>query len=194
LGSFVDVVHITIHLGNCFQLLDVAVNRVSSFFLPPSTSTQGVPHVSDLAKMTWPYHFLDLTTEEKHARNQTLNRYATFVQLSALAPVAGYLVYLAVTWAAEISKRGRGSYDAVPSSPSLKTRRQSNVGTWDAGIRKWVWWLSDDVVLFGQVWGQRDQWIFGTLWAAWMLTLCFPETGHGTWLRMSCSRRGVLTS
>ncbi|KAK4032273.1 Ferric/cupric reductase transmembrane component 2 [Parachaetomium inaequale] len=128
--------------------------------------------------MAWPdYHFLDLSTAEKQVRRQTLDKYALYAQLSALVPVA--VVLLCRLWKRALSSRGsKGHYAAVPSSPVLKDRRNSNAGTWSSRSRTAQWWLGEDVVAAGMVLGQRDQWLVGILWAAWLLFLCVLETGE----------------
>ncbi|KAK3290674.1 ferric reductase NAD binding domain-containing protein [Chaetomium fimeti] len=123
------------------------------------------------------YHFIDLSTGEKQVRRQTLDKYALYAQLSVLLPVA---VLLIIRLWKQTSKAGasKGHYDAVPSSPVLKERRNSNVGTWSSRSRRLQWWLGEDVVVAGWVLGQRDQWVVGLVWTAWLLLLCVLETGE----------------
>lgn len=129
--------------------------------------------------MGWPYEFLDLSTEEKHLRRQALDRYASYAQLSAFVPVWLFLLYRLTSWAIGVAKSSKGSYDAIPNSPSLKSRRLSNAGSWGTHARQMQWWLNDEIVLFGQVWGRRDQFIVGTLWGIWLALLCVMGTGSG---------------
>jgi hypothetical protein len=110
--------------------------------------------------MAWPnYHFIDLAGDEKHARRQTLDRYALYAQLSALVPVAVLLLYRVARRAARAGASGgsAGDYAAVPSSPVLKERRNSNAGAWAARSGRARWWLGEDVVAAGMVLGQRDR-------------------------------------
>jgi hypothetical protein len=107
--------------------------------------------------MTWPnYHFIDLSTAEKQVRRQTLDKYGLLAQLSALIPVVVILVYRLAKRIAD-SRGSNGDYAAVPSSPVLKERRNSTAGRWSARSRKAQWWLGEDVVVFGKVYGQRDR-------------------------------------
>ncbi len=142
--------------------------------------------------MGWPYKFLTIPPEERHQRRLVLDRYGVYAQLLVLAPVAvGLAVRLsamAATAAASRARRARGggtggggggSYDAVPDSPSLKSQRLSARGTWASRARQLRWWLADDVRLFGQHWGHRDQWLLGGVWASLLLVLCVLETGKG---------------
>jgi hypothetical protein len=130
--------------------------------------------------MGWPYQFITLTTEEKHVRSATLARYAGLAQLSAVLPIVLFLLYRLASWARKAVDGGRGgSYGAVPNSPSLKSQRQTAWGVWRIRIGQLKWWLRGDVYIFGQLCGQRDQFLFGSLWAAWLLVLCVVETGHG---------------
>lgn len=130
--------------------------------------------------MGWPYQFISLSAEERHARREVLDRYATYAQLSALLPVAVYLVFRLASWAKTTLAANRdGSYAAVPNSPGLKVQRQTVWGAWSTRLRKLRWWLGDDVYLFGRRYGQRDQLLFGSLWAAWLLVLCVVDTGNG---------------
>ncbi|EGZ69065.1 hypothetical protein NEUTE2DRAFT_115205 [Neurospora tetrasperma FGSC 2509] len=119
--------------------------------------------------MNWPYQFLDLSQAEKQARRQSLDSYALYAQLSALIPIG--LVWLYQTLNKSSSSRKR-DYTAVPSSDSFNTRKQSN---WWSNLR---WWLGEDVVAFGEVLGQREQWIGGIVWAVWLLVLCVAGTGR----------------
>ncbi|KAL2023712.1 hypothetical protein VTK56DRAFT_1426 [Thermocarpiscus australiensis] len=129
--------------------------------------------------MTWPYRFLlDLSEAEKQARRQTLDKYALYAQLSALGPVAVILLYRLARWATRPGAPRKGGYAAVPSSPVLKVRRHSSLGTWSSRSRRVRWWLGEDVVVAGYVLGQRDQWVVGILWTSWLLLLSVLETGE----------------
>ncbi|KAI8186605.1 putative metalloreductase AIM14 [Colletotrichum sp. SAR 10_75] len=127
--------------------------------------------------MGWPYKFLDLSREEVQLRRQTLDRYGTYAQFSALTPI---ILALLLRLFVYLKQRVQASaaYDAVPDSPDLKARRQSWVGNLDANVRKVKWWLNDDVYFMGQHWGQKDQWVFGVAWFAWLLVLSTLETGE----------------
>ncbi|KAK3385034.1 ferric reductase NAD binding domain-containing protein [Podospora didyma] len=125
-----------------------------------------------------PFRFLDLSEAEKHLRRLALDRYAAYAQLSALLPVGVVLAYRTAEWAVNMSSPKRGAYAGVPGSPALKSQRQSGLGVWRARLRKVQWWLSDDVILFGTIWGQRDQWIIGSFWGLWLLLLCILDTGY----------------
>ncbi|KAK3400555.1 ferric reductase like transmembrane component-domain-containing protein [Sordaria brevicollis] len=120
--------------------------------------------------MSWPYQFLDLSQAEKHARRQSLDKYALYAQLSALIPIGLIWLYQTLN---KSSSRKKRDYTAIPSSDpdSFNNRRQSN--TWS----KLRWWLGEDVVAFGEVLGQRGQWVFGLLWSLWLLVLCIAGTG-----------------
>lgn len=130
--------------------------------------------------MSWPWQFVDVLSDaEKAQRRQTLNRFAGYAQISAFGPVFLVLVYRLALWAIKTFDARRAVYSAVPESPIRKKRRQSGLGAWEARYRLFQWWLGDDVVFFGQQWGRRDEWVFGLVWGAWMLTLSVLETGHG---------------
>ncbi|KAI0201361.1 ferric reductase like transmembrane component [Astrocystis sublimbata] len=135
--------------------------------------------------MGWPWEFVDLDDAQKLARRHTLDRYGLIAQLSALVPVALFLLYRLVAWSvARLSGAGRGSYAAVPeipdvppNSPTLKRERLSPVGSWSASARKVAWWFGDDVVFLGWNWGPRDQIIAAVAWSGWLLGLCVVGTG-----------------
>lgn len=121
--------------------------------------------------MDWPYQFLDLSRAEKHARRQSLDKYALYAQLSALIPIGLIWLYQTLN---KSSSRQKRNYTAIPSSDpdSFNTPKQSN--SWS----KLRWWLGEDVVAFGEVLGQRDQWVGGLIWAFWLLVLCVAGTGN----------------
>lgn len=113
--------------------------------------------------MAWPPWRIITTLSEadKQARRHVLDRYALYAQLSALVPVAALLLFRLVRWWATRSSRA-GGYDAVPSSPVLKERRNSGgvfaAAAWGArGRRRVGWWLGEDVKAMGMLLGQRDR-------------------------------------
>ncbi|KAI1109963.1 ferric reductase like transmembrane component [Nemania sp. NC0429] len=130
--------------------------------------------------MGWPYQFVDLDSAQLHARRLKLDRYGLIAQLSALVPVALFLLYRLVAWgvARATGSSGRGTYAAVPNSPSSKRQRLSAVGAWGTVARRVAWWLGDDLVFLGWNWGTRDQIVVGVLWAAWLFALCVVDTGN----------------
>lgn len=139
--------------------------------------------------MSWPWRFVDLDDIEKQARRQTLDRYAGYAQISAFGPIFLVLVYRLAFWAIKTFESKRPVYTAVPESPARKIRRQSGLGAWEARYRLFQWWLGGDVVLFGQSWGRRDEWVFGLAWGWWMSVLSILETGDG---KFNCENRSPL--
>ncbi|KAI8960352.1 hypothetical protein F5Y11DRAFT_358536 [Daldinia sp. FL1419] len=129
--------------------------------------------------MGWPYQIFALEDAQKHARRQSLDRHAAYAQLSALIPIGLVLLYrLGVFMLRRVSPYQPVAYSAVPSSPGLKHERQSAVGSWRGAVRRVRWWLGDEVVVLGVNLGQRDQIVFGSLWAGWLVFLCFEGTGN----------------
>lgn len=129
--------------------------------------------------MDWPWRIYNVEDEAKLLRRQTLDRYAGYAQLSAFAPIALFLLFRLFLWTLKKIEERKGSYDAIPASPSRKVLRQSPLGAWEARFRRLQWWLEDDVVLFGQAWGRKDEWAFGLAWGSWMTLLSVLETGDG---------------
>lgn len=129
--------------------------------------------------MGWPWRIYHVDDEAKDLRRQTLDRYGGYAQLSAFAPIVLFLMLRLSVWTIKKIKARKGSYDAVPASPSRKALRQSPLGIWEARFRRLQWWLEDDAVLFGQTWGRNDEWVLGTAWTTWLLFLSVLETGDG---------------
>lgn len=136
--------------------------------------------------MHWPYAFLtDLTDEQKAARRDSLSHYASLAHYYAFAPAALFLLLRFVLRVkARIERRRRGRYSSIPGSPVSKAQRLTNLGDLKAKWTKAIWWLGEDVVLRGESWGQRDEWVLGSLYTLWLLALCVVGTGNGTssWL------------
>lgn len=132
-----------------------------------------------LGTMSWPWRFVDLNDAQKLARRQTLDRYAGYAQISAFGPIVLVFVYRLAFWAVKTFDSKRPVYTAVPESPARKIRRQSGLGAWEDRYRKLQWWLGGDVVLLGQSWGRRDEWVFGLAWGWWMVVLSVLQTGDG---------------
>lgn len=129
--------------------------------------------------MAWPYHLIDLTNDEKHARRILLDRYGVYAQLSALVPIAAYQLYRLGVWVYSERQRSKVNYSAVPSSPRLKEQNNSTSGAVVRRWRKTVWWLEGDVK---GGWGARGHWIAGLTWTSWLLFLCVHQTGEGSYL------------
>jgi hypothetical protein len=126
--------------------------------------------------MTWPYHLVDLTAEQKHERRLLLDRYGVYAQLSALIPILAYQLYRLGAWVYSERQRPRVKYMEVPSSPVAKKRRHTTSATI---VRKWrttLWWLEGEVA---PGWGLRGHWIAAGCWTTWLLFLCIHKTGDG---------------
>lgn len=145
---------------------------------------------SRVASMGWPYGFPDLSSDEKLLRRQTLDLYACIAHYSALAPLLLFLFYrlgrrLAAAAAPYFSSAppdfaSRGTYDQVPPhSPLAKARRRGDSGSLSARWRRLSWWLRGDVLLCGSHCGQRDEWLLGISYMAWLLVLSIKDTGTG---------------
>ncbi|KAK2592048.1 hypothetical protein QQS21_010248 [Conoideocrella luteorostrata] len=132
--------------------------------------------------MGWPYGFPALSHEEKLLRRQSLDLYACIAHYSALAPAVIFLVYRIVRHVASRAGHGststeQGRYTPVPRSPISKAHQQGSVGRLASQWRRLTWWLGDDVRVAGSHWGQRDEWILGAVWTAWLLVLSVKGTG-----------------
>jgi hypothetical protein len=128
--------------------------------------------------MAWPYHFLDLSEEEKQLRRELLDRYGVYAQLSALVPILAFQLYRLWIWVYSERQRSKVAYSKVPSSPIAKHAKRSSSGV---VMKKWrglVWWLEGEV---GKRWGLRGHWIAAGAWTTWLLFLCVHRTGHGMW-------------
>lgn len=129
--------------------------------------------------MAPPYVFLQLTAAEKHERRLALDQHAGYAQLSALVPIAIFLVVRFSRWVVDRISAGKLAYNSVPGSPQAKYRRENGSSSWAATRRRVIWWLGGDVVFAGQSWGRRDTVIFGVAWTIWLLFLCVHGTGRG---------------
>jgi hypothetical protein len=126
--------------------------------------------------MGWPYHLLDLSSEERDLRRELLDRYGVYAQLSALIPILVFQLYRLWVWVYSERQRSKVTYSELPSSPIAKHARHASSG---AAIKKWrsmVWWLEGEVA---SGWGLRGHWIAAGIWAGWLLFLCIHQTGHG---------------
>ncbi len=139
--------------------------------------------------MTWPYHMVELTHEQKHERRLMLDRYGVYAQLSALVPIIFYQLYRLGVWVYSERQRSKVRYSAVPSSPTLKRSRNSTAG---GLVKKWrqvAWWLESEVA---PGWGLRGQWIATGTWISWLLLLCVHKTGIGTYLNKYISEIKII--
>ena len=126
------------------------------------------------------YTFVNLTSEEVHARRILLDHYALIAQCSVIAIIATIQVGRLSSWLS--GRYGRGDEEQMPSSPYLKASAKSSNASWTRLVsrskRKVQWWLGNDI---RGTWGTNAQWIFGSLWLTWLLFLCIKDTGSGMW-------------
>ncbi|KAL3951949.1 hypothetical protein ACCO45_013666 [Purpureocillium lilacinum] len=128
--------------------------------------------------MGWPYGVPSLTHEEKLLRRQTIDLYACIAHYSALAPALLFLLYRLARRVPGVGRSAStAAYEQVPSSPVAKARRLASSSSLAQQWQKLVWWLRDDVFFRDAHWGQRDQWLLGLAWMAWLLVLCVLDTG-----------------
>ncbi|TLD28334.1 hypothetical protein PspLS_03335 [Pyricularia sp. CBS 133598] len=149
--------------------------------------------------MGWPWRFVDLDEEARALRRETLDRYAAYSQLSALIPVLGFVGFQLARRGyryISASKSGHGgdysSLPEAPGSPSQKSRRRSSAGALGIRLEALKWWLGDEVFILGKHRGERDVWVFGGLWTAWLLLLCILGT-EGDYLHLT-KRFGVVAA
>lgn len=143
--------------------------------------------------MGWPYEFAALSHEEKLLRRLVLDRYARTAHYSALLALVLFccLARLLPCLLLRRPHRGgrvHGHYEAVPGSPGAKADGHSALGGLASRRRTLAWWLGEDVVMAGRSWGQRDQWLLGAAWAAWLLFLSTAGTGRGQWEALATPR------
>ena len=129
--------------------------------------------------MSWPYHFIDLTEQQKHDRRALLDRYGIYSQLSALIPIIGYRLYRLSLWVYSERLRSKAAYTAVPTSPDRKRKRTSSLGVARAKWRNVLWWLGGEVAPSWGL-GLRGQWIATLCWTMWLTFLSVHRTGDGT--------------
>ncbi|KAM3462887.1 hypothetical protein MY5147_006999 [Beauveria neobassiana] len=133
--------------------------------------------------MGWPYEFVKLTPEEKHARRDVLDRYGLIAHCSALAPILVFgliqLVRLTYRYATGTLRGadGQGTYAEIPNSPAFKAQEHTAASKFQTAWAKFRWWMGDEFRLAGTSWGRKEEWAVGLFWTAWLLLLCFLETG-----------------
>ncbi|KXL50636.1 hypothetical protein M433DRAFT_545724 [Acidomyces richmondensis BFW] len=126
----------------------------------------------------WGYHVYDLTEEQKDERRHLLDFYASLAQISIFFPLSILQIYFFLCWI-----RGRRHIVVpAPSSPSAKEQRR--VTTWvslrNAHLlfQRWMWWCGDAASCFGfGLGGTNGTWLLAATWLAWLLLLCFRQTG-----------------
>ncbi|KAK7954255.1 hypothetical protein PG996_015141 [Apiospora saccharicola] len=129
--------------------------------------------------MAWSYSFAEISDAEKHARRLSLDSYGLYAQLSSLLPVFVALIVRLAAWLSMRRTPHSITYNAVPTSPGAKYIRESTTsGSVSRVFRRISWFLEDDIYFAGTKWGRRDQFIFGSLWTAWLVFLCFVGTGN----------------
>lgn len=137
--------------------------------------------------MGWPYHFLDLTPDEKNHRRELLGQYAFYSQLSVLIPILGYGIYRLCMWLFARKGAFDVAYSALRQVPgSTESTRQSKDVSFKVIARRWrsvQWWLNDEVA---PNWGMRGRWIAAIVWTLWLLVLCVLQTGHGKLFHLNC--------
>jgi hypothetical protein len=144
--------------------------------------------------MAWPYHILDLSTEQKHLRRELLDRYGVYSQLSALIPILAFQLYRLWVWVYSERQRSRVAYSEIPSSPASKHARRKSSGAVILRWRSMLWWLESEVA---SGWGLRGHWIAAGAWTSWLLFLCIHRTGDGMYffhlpsLGVSCATEGL---
>jgi len=132
--------------------------------------------------MGWPYHFVDLNDGQKLQRRQLLERYGVIAQVSVVLPLLVFQARLLSFWISRNISHSAG-VDS-PSSPYLKSAQKqtrSSVRSLKVSFRRWQWWAGESVNLFGNHLGTRGEVLGAAVWFAWLLLLCFLQTGDGMW-------------
>jgi len=129
----------------------------------------------------WGYHVYDLTEEQRDQRRHLLDFHASLAQISIFIPLAVLQFYFFARWI-----HGR-SQNAVPPPGSPSMKEQQRKRTWASLrnahllFRRWIWWCGDAASCFGYGLGSTNgTWLLASTWLAWLLLLCFRQTGEGT--------------
>lgn len=129
--------------------------------------------------MGWGYKFVDLTDPQKADRRILLDEYGLIAQASAGVVLLVIQLFYLAQW---IIQRPAQSSLGPPSSPNVKhSHKGRHITTWR--IQHWwrriSWWSGHPLNILGIHAGTRGQIIAAAAWNAWLLSLCFVETGNG---------------
>ncbi|KAK0760702.1 hypothetical protein N5P37_006899 [Trichoderma harzianum] len=127
--------------------------------------------------MDWPYQFVTLSEADRHKRRILNDQHGLYAHLSPLVPILGLLLVRLVRWRLGKLTDKQAPYDAEATSSAVAFYEASVASSPLALWRRFTWWLSDNVEFAGLTLCQRDQLIFGGVWAAWLLFLCTKDTG-----------------
>ncbi|KAL6788607.1 ferric reductase like transmembrane component [Trichoderma sp. SZMC 28012] len=127
--------------------------------------------------MDWPYQFVTLSEADRHKRRILNDQYGLYAHLSPLVPIFGLLLVRLIRWRLRKLTGKQAPYDAEATSSAVAIYEASVASSPLALWRRFAWWLSDNVEFAGLTLCQRDQLIFGGVWAAWLLFLCTKDTG-----------------
>ncbi|KAI9692741.1 MAG: hypothetical protein M1820_009384 [Bogoriella megaspora] len=124
--------------------------------------------------MAFGWHLVDLDDEEKFDRRLALDKFAAIAQFSVIVPLL--CVWFLYLFTRPINRRlYRGPrIGPNPGNPDgsklfISLRRV---------LLSFAWWAGTPV---GLDWGRRGDWLFGSIWAAWLLLLCVVQTGDDYW-------------
>lgn len=129
--------------------------------------------------MSWPYHFLDLTSDQKHQRRQLLDYYGSLARASILVPLLVIQLFFIAAW---IHRKWQSDFLDPPSSPYAKEKRHGrkvssrNLKT---TFQSLVWWCGDPIRVFDCHLGTKGEVLGAAIWAVWLLSLCLTQTGEG---------------
>ena len=130
--------------------------------------------------MPWPYHFTNLSEAQKYQRRYLLDWYGSLAQISVILPLLVIQCYFCSRW---VSRRWRRNAELeVPSSPRAKRERAggySYARSLKTNARKIAWWAGDSADVRDYHLGSKGEVLGAILWAAWLLLLCFLQTGDG---------------
>ncbi|CCF34586.1 hypothetical protein CH063_06552 [Colletotrichum higginsianum] len=132
--------------------------------------------------MNWHYRFYEHTEAGNRASLEMLARYGGYVQLSTIVPIVMILAARAALqlWEALSSKIRHTSYENVVCSEEIKVEERTsdaNMNPYFPIIRRLKWWFGHEQSIAGCNCGTRGQLVVGGTSVAWILCLCFLETG-----------------
>ena len=128
------------------------------------------------------YHFITLSEEQVAQRRVLLDWYANLAQFSALVPLLAVQGYFLASLVAQKLTR-RSAEDIAPRSPhgkDLRPHRLFAAGELQLRGRRFAWWCGDSLDVFGLHVGTKGEVLLAGAWMAWLLTLCFLQTGEGS--------------
>lgn len=129
----------------------------------------------------------NVSEEQWQLQRQVCSQYAAIAHWTSKAPVLAVVLLIFLQQICRLRQGARvlkiSNKGTKSSALSVETQHNNKNRAIRRAVAAWwqklLWWMGDEIYLFGNSLGKRDEWILGVIWFSWLMLLCVVGKSDG---------------